>query len=136
MAQVIGKSRSHVANTLRLLKLPREVRELVSSGQLTAGHARALITVEDPLAMAREIVAGKLSVREAEQLSQRKPAPRSAAGTGPAPRDADIVALEKQLSDATGFAVQIHNKPKSESGHVEIRYRTLEQLDAILARLG
>jgi len=136
LAQVIGKSRSHVANTLRLLKLPREVRELVSSGQLTAGHARTLITAEDPAALAQQIIARGLSVREAEALSQRKPAPKSAAGAVPPPRDADIVALEKQLSDATGFSVQIHNKPKSESGHVEIRYRTLEQLDAILARLG
>ena len=136
LAQVIGKSRSHVANTLRLLKLPREVRELVSSGQLTAGHARTLITAEDPAALAQQIIARGLSVREAEALSQRKPAPKSAAGDVPPPRDADIVALEKQLSDATGFSVQIHNKPKSESGHVEIRYRTLEQLDAILSRLG
>jgi ParB family transcriptional regulator, chromosome partitioning protein len=134
LAQVIGKSRSHVANTLRLLKLPADVRDMVLRGELTAGHARTLITVDDPLAMAREIIAGKLSVREAEQLSQQGTAPQRSA-PGPQVRDADLVALEKRLSDATGLNVQIHNKPKSESGRVEIRYRTLEQLDAILARL-
>jgi ParB family transcriptional regulator, chromosome partitioning protein len=135
LAQVIGKSRSHVANTLRLLKLPAEVREMMLRGELTAGHARTLITVDDPAAMAREIVAGKLSVREAEQLSQHGTAPKRTPA-GPQVRDADLVALEKRLSDATGLNVQIHNTPKSESGRVEIRYKTLEQLDAILARLG
>ena len=76
LAQVIGKSRSHVANTMRLLKLPSEIRDMVSRGELTAGHARTLITAEDPLAVAREIVAHGLSVREAEALSQRGAAPK------------------------------------------------------------
>src|SRR3954469_22571071 len=106
LAQVIGKSRSHVANTLRLLKLPREVREMVSNGQLTAGHARTLITAEDPLAVAQQIVAGGLSVREAEALSQRGAAPKRAPETKMA-RDADTVALEKRLSDALGLSVAI-----------------------------
>ena len=137
LAQVIGKSRSHVANTLRLLKLPREVRDMVSRGELTAGHARTLITAEDPLAIARDIVAQGLSVREAEVLSQRgagKANPAKGASI-PAPRDADLVALEKRLSDAIGLKVSVAYKADG-SGTVQIGYRTLEQLDSILLRLG
>jgi ParB family chromosome partitioning protein len=136
LAQVIGKSRSHVANTLRLLKLPREVREMVTSGQLTAGHARTLITAEDPAAVAREIVEKGLSVREAEALAQRGPsgssAPKKPSTTEP--RDADLIALEKQLSDVLGLKVVIGYK-KDGSGSVQIAYRSLEQLDDVLARL-
>jgi ParB family chromosome partitioning protein len=137
LAQVIGKSRSHVANTLRLLKLPREVRDMVTSGQLTAGHARTLITAEDPAAVAREIVERGLSVREAEALSQRGVAAKDAATKAPsthAERDADLVALEKRLSDAIGLKVAVAAK-KDGSGTVQIGYRTLEQLDTVLAML-
>jgi len=136
LAQVIGKSRSHVANTLRLLKLPREVRDMVTNGLLTAGHARTLITAEDPAAVAREIVERGLSVREAEALSQRGVA-RPAADKTPAThveRDADLVALEKRLSDAIGLKVAVAAK-KDGSGTVQIGYRTLEQLDTVLAML-
>jgi ParB family transcriptional regulator, chromosome partitioning protein len=132
LAQVIGKSRSHVANTLRLLKLPREVRDMVSRGELTAGHARTLITVGDPLGVAREIISGKLSVREAEQLSQRGSVPKRPP-EAKAPRDADTVALEKELSDGLGMNVAIDHAQKG--GRVEIRYKTLEQLDALLLKL-
>lgn len=133
LAQVIGKSRSHVANTLRLLKLPLDVRQLVSGGQLTAGHARTLITADDPSALAQEIIAGGLSVREAEALTQRGMAPKRAPETKSA-RDADTLALEKRLSDSLGMSVAIDHK--ANGGKVEIRYRTLEQLDAVIARLG
>ena len=136
LAQVIGKSRSHVANTMRLLKLPMEVRDMVTRGELTAGHARTLITAEDPLAVAREIVARGLSVREAEALSQRKPDPADA-GTPRAaaePRDADLIALERRLSDALGLKVVVGYKPNG-TGTVQIAYRSLEQLDDVLARL-
>jgi ParB family chromosome partitioning protein len=133
LAQVIGKSRSHVANTLRLLKLPREVRDMVSRGELTAGHARTLITADDPLAVAHEIVAGQLSVREAEALSQRGAAPRKAAAPA-VEGDADTRAIEKQLSDLLGLKVAIEHKPNG-AGRVEIRYRTLEQLDSVLTKL-
>ena len=136
LAQVIGKSRSHVANTLRLLKLPREVREMVSNGQLTAGHARTLITAEDPLGVAREIVEKGLSVREAEALSQRGVAAKSGSDKAPAAthgeRDADLVALEKRLSDAIGLKVTVAYK-RDGSGTVQISYKTLEQLDGVLA---
>src|SRR5690606_5037365 len=132
LAQVIGKSRSHVANTLRLLRLPEDVRSMVSSGDLTAGHARTLITAEDPAALARRIVGGGLSVREAEALSQRGNAQRRKPAE-PRHKDSDTLALEKRLSDALGLAVSIDHK--DEGGRMEIRYRTLEQLDGICARL-
>lgn len=132
LAQVIGKSRSHVANTLRLMKLPEDVREMVSRGELTAGHARTLITADDPAAMARRIVSGGLSVREAEALSQERPsAARKKAA--PAAKDADTQALEKRLSDVLGLHVAIDHK--EQGGRVEIRYRTLDQLDAVCAKL-
>jgi ParB family chromosome partitioning protein len=129
LAQVIGKSRSHVANTLRLLKLPKDVRDMVSRGELTAGHARTLVTAEDPAAVARQIVDGKLSVRDAEKLSQGGGAPKKV----PEPKDADTLAIEKQLSDHLGLKVVIEHHDNG--GRVEIRYRTLEQLDTVLMRL-
>ena len=118
---------------MRLLKLPLDVRDMVSRGELTAGHARTLITVEDPTALARKIIESGLSVREAEVLSQRGAAPKSTTTMKP-PRDADTMALEKQLSDALGLSVAIDHGDKG-GGKVEIRYRTLEQLDSIIAKL-
>jgi ParB family chromosome partitioning protein len=136
LAQVIGKSRSHVANTLRLLKLPREVREMVSSGALTAGHARTLITSDDPATVAKLIVEQGLSVRQAESLAQKGATPKRAPETksAVAPRDADTIALEKRLTDALGMTVAIDHRDKG--GRVEIRYRTLEQLDAVIEKLS
>lgn len=135
LAQVIGKSRSHVANTLRLLKLPPDVRDMLARGELTAGHARTLITAADPLGLARRIVSGGLSVRAAEELSQN--GGRRGAATGgksePAERDPDTVALEKRLSDALGLAVSVDHK--DQGGRLEIRYKTLEQLDNLCFKL-
>lgn len=132
LAQVIGKSRSHVANTLRLLKLPEDVRSMVASGTLSAGHARTLITTEDPGHLARQIIDKGLSVREAEALSQQRepirPKPREETS-----RDADTVALERRLSDALGLSVSLNHSEKG--GKVEIRYKTLEQLDNICGKL-
>src|SRR5690606_14022437 len=93
LAQVIGKSRSHVANTLRLLRLPQDVRDMLGRGELTAGHARTLITADDPAGLARRIVGGGLSVREAEALSQRGSGARRRPAVG-RDKDADTVALE------------------------------------------
>ena len=134
LAQVIGKSRSHVANTLRLLRLPEDVRSMVASGTLTAGHARTLITVDDPAALARQIVDKGLSVREAEALSQQRepPAKRKPEG-GAAIRDTDTVALERRLADALGLTVALNHAERG--GKVEIRYKTLEQLDDLVRRL-
>ncbi|MCD7058420.1 ParB/RepB/Spo0J family partition protein [Pelagibacterium xiamenense] len=137
LAQVIGKSRSHVANTLRLLRLPAEVQEMIESGDLTAGHARTLITSDDPLALARRIVSAGLSVREAEALHQKdteaKKRPASEASTKGKEKDADTLALERQLSDALGLSVTLDHKEKG--GKLEIRYKTLEQLDGVCSRL-
>jgi ParB family chromosome partitioning protein len=135
LAQVIGKSRSHVANTLRLLKLPEDVRGMLARGELTAGHARTLITADDPIALAREIVGGGLSVREAEALTQQaSSAPRKKMPSPERPqKDADTLALEKRLSDALGLAVVLDHQENG--GKIEIRYRTLEQLDGVCLRL-
>jgi ParB family chromosome partitioning protein len=134
LAQVIGKSRSHVANTLRLLRLPEDVRGMVASGTLTAGHARTLITADDPATLARQIVAGGLSVREAEALSQqREVAGKKKPSEPQADRDADTVALERRLSDALGLSVSLAHSERG--GKLEIRYKTLEQLDGICLKL-
>src|SRR5690606_11743331 len=107
LADIIGKSRPHVANTLRLLRLPETVRAYVLDGRLTAGHARALINADDPEAAARRIVEEGMTVREAETLSAKPPKARKARAPG---KDADTVALEKALSDATGLVVTIEHQ--------------------------
>jgi ParB family chromosome partitioning protein len=134
LGQVIGKSRSHVANTLRLLKLPEAVRTMVAEGRLTAGHARTLITVEDPERLARRIVEEGLSVRQAETLSQA-PATESKPATPAQVKDADTLALEKLLSDFTGLKVSIAHRQGGNAGEIRIAYRTLEQLDDLCRRL-
>ncbi len=134
LAQVIGKSRSHVANTLRLLKLPQNVRDMLARGELTAGHARTLITADDPAALAREIVDGGLSVREAEALTQQRIVPERKSLQRPSEaRDSDTLALEKRLSDVLGLAVAITHSEAG--GKLEIRYKTLEQLDGVCLKL-
>nr|WP_292924693.1 ParB/RepB/Spo0J family partition protein [Novosphingobium sp. SCN 63-17] len=133
LAQVIGKSRSHVANTLRLLRLPEEVRSMVASGTLTAGHARTLITVEDPAALARQIVDKGLSVRDAEALSQQRELPQKRPVPAEASKDADTQALERRLADALGLTVALNYSERG--GKLEIRYKTLEQLDDLCLRL-
>lgn len=130
LGQVIGKSRSHVANTLRLLKLPAAVADLIVDGSLTAGHARTLVNAEDPAALAKRIVEEGLSVRQAEALAsapeKTEPQSKSAAARE---KDADTLSLEKLLSDHTGLKVAINHKQKG--GEMRISYRTLEQLDEI-----
>jgi ParB family chromosome partitioning protein len=133
LAQVIGKSRSHVANTLRLLRLPEDVQGMVASGTLTAGHARTLITAEDPASLARQIVSGGLSVREAEAMSQQREVAGKKKVGEPAERDADTVALERRLSDALGLSVALAHSERG--GRLEIRYKTLEQLDSLCLKL-
>ena len=135
LAQVIGKSRSHVANTLRLLKLPDVIQDMLVNGTLSAGHARTLVTATDPAGLAMRIVDEGLSVRQAEALAQM-PA-EAEAHKAPAHRqqkDADTVALEKLLSDATGLKVTITHRNKG--GEVKIAYSTLEQLDELCRRLN
>jgi ParB family transcriptional regulator, chromosome partitioning protein len=131
LAQEVGKSRSHVANTLRLLKLSDGVKAMIRNGQLTAGHARTLIGVADPDARAKEIVAGALNVRQAEQRSNKKPSKPAAQH----PKDADTKALESSLTNVLGLKVQIMHKGDT-GGELRIAYKTLEQLDDLIRRLN
>jgi ParB family chromosome partitioning protein len=134
LGQIIGKSRSHVANTLRLLKLPDVIRDMLSDGSLSAGHARTLVSAEDPLGLAKRIVEGGLSVRQAEALSQQPAGQvRKTAAKAPAEKDADTVALEKLLSNALGLKVAISHKDKG--GDVRIAYTSLDQLDELCRKL-
>ncbi len=134
VARLIGKSRSHVANTLRLLALPGEVKEMISEGRLSAGHARTLLSSEDPTSLAREIIAKGLNVRQAEALAKAgKPRGPRAAPTGGA-KDPDTLRLEESLSENLGLKVTIEGK--GESGRLSVHYSTLEQLDSLLAKLN
>jgi ParB family chromosome partitioning protein len=136
LGQVIGKSRSHVANTLRLLKLPEVIRDMLVDGTLSAGHARTLVTAEDPAGLAKQIVDGGLSVRQAEALAQQGGGAEVAtkAGTARTEKDADTLAFEKQISDALGLKVTIKHREKG--GEVKIGYKTLDQLDELCRRLS
>jgi ParB family chromosome partitioning protein len=131
VAKEVGKSRSHIANTLRLLTLPEAVRAMLRDGRLTAGHARTLIGLPDAAARANEIIAGALNVRQAEQRSVVKKASK---GTK-ASHDPNIVDLESRVSNALGLKVKVIHK-ESKGGEVRISYRTLEQLDEINRRLS
>ncbi|MTI01087.1 ParB/RepB/Spo0J family partition protein [Roseibium sp. RKSG952] len=141
LAKVIGKSRSHVANTLRLLKLPNSVKDYLAEGLLTAGHARALITVEDPAALAELIVEKGLTVREAEKLAQDPVAldrlMNGKKDAAPRPeKDADTKSLEKRLTDSLGLKVVVGHKPGKEAGDLKIKYTSLDQLDELCRKLG
>ena len=137
LAEVIGKSRSHIANTLRLLRLPVAVRALVADGVLTAGHARALVGREDAETLAQRIVAQDLNVRAVEALVQSE-GKAGEAGVSPSRRpsdkDADTRAFEKDLADVLGLKVEIKPGP-GESGTLTIRYGNFDQLDYIRTRL-
>ncbi len=135
IATIVGKSRSHVANTLRLLRLPDAVKGYINEGKLTAGHARALINQSDPESVAREIVEKGLNVRQVEKLRQDDAkAAKKPKSSAKARKDANIAALEKQLSDALGLVVEITDKGRA-GGVLGVRYRTLEQLDDVIAKL-
>lgn len=135
LGQVIGKSRSHVANTLRLMKLPEAVKDHLREGRLTAGHARALVGAQDPEALAQKIVDDGLTVRDAEALAQApKPIDAPKMGRPKKDKDADTLALEKTLSDVLGLVVTIDHKADG-AGELKVRYRSLEQLDEICRRL-
>jgi ParB family chromosome partitioning protein len=133
LADVIGKSRPHVANTLRLLKLPPVVQDYLREGKLTAGHARALVTLADPEAAARRIVEAGLTVREAEAIGEGAAGAERRGARRKAAKDADTLKLEKDVSDRLGLTVAIAHK--ADGGEVRIRYKSLEQLDEICRRL-
>jgi ParB family transcriptional regulator, chromosome partitioning protein len=139
VAEALSKSRSHIANLLRLLNLPPEVQDMVRNGALSAGHARALITSADPLRLAKLVVGKGLTVRETEALvrsdrgapSHRK-SPRSEANE----KDADTRAIEADLSASLGMRVQIAHEPGGDTGVISVRYGSLEELDALCQALS
>jgi ParB family chromosome partitioning protein len=136
IAKIVGKSRSHVANMMRLTKLPAEVQAYIAAGRLSAGHARALIGVPDPLAAAKRIVEEGLNVRQAEALAHVEGVPerKPQKARGGKTKDADTAALEKRVSDALGLKVSVHHRDPG--GTVQISYRNLEQLDEVMRRLA
>lgn len=142
LAKVIGKSRSHIANTLRLLKLPEGVKVYLADGRLTAGHARAMLGHDDPEQLARHVVEKGLNVRDVEALMKArsalsgKGATAGKAGTAtPAEaQSADTRALEKRLGDTLGLQVALSSR--GETGELKIRFNSLDQLDALCRRLG
>jgi ParB family transcriptional regulator, chromosome partitioning protein len=130
LAEAVGKSRSHVANTVRLLSLPAPVRRRLDEGELSAGHARALLGAADPVALAEEVVRRGLNVRATERLVQRRaqtPTPEHR------PRDADTVALERELAAVLGLRVTL--EPKKRGGALTLHYASLDQLDRVLSLL-
>ncbi|MBB3263026.1 ParB family chromosome partitioning protein [Azospirillum sp. OGB3] len=142
LARSVGKSRSHVANMMRLLALPDPVKGMVQDGALSAGHARALLTSSDPVSVAREVVKRGLNVRQTEDL-MRGSAPvktkkagggRGGAATDPTLKDVDLVNLEEEISARIGLKVAI--TPQGKGGSITIHYQTLDQLDDVLRRLG
>jgi len=133
LADIIGKSRPHIANTLRLLALPEAVQIYLMDGRLTAGHGRALIGLADPLAAARRILAEGMTVREVEAIDAGGGRRKGAGGRKARPKDADTRALEKSLSDLLGLEVTIAHR--AGKGEVRIKYASLEQLDDVCRRL-
>src|SRR5258705_12703767 len=136
IAKAAAKGRSHVANMMRLTKLPAEVQAYIASGQLSAGHARALIGVPDPAASAKRIVEQGLNVRQAEALAHVEGVPvrKPQKARGGKVKDPNTVALEKRVSDALGLAVSVNHRDPG--GSVQISYRNLEQLDEVMRRLA
>ncbi|MET0308905.1 MAG: ParB/RepB/Spo0J family partition protein [Sphingomonas sp.] len=134
LGKIVHKSRSHVANLLRLLDLPPVVREMVVRGEIDMGHARALLGAPDPEKLAREVVAKGLSVRETEKLARAAKPPVKRRDGEVSSRDADIAALERQLGDVLGLNVRVAYGPKG--GTLTLSYSTLDQLDMVCQRLS
>jgi len=132
IAESLGKSRSHVANTLRLRSLPAPVREMLDEGALSAGHARALLGADDPVSMAKQVVHRGLNVRQTESLIRHRQESAKKRPSAPTVIDPNIRALEGELTNKIGLRVKI--SPRGEGGSVHISYRTLDQLDGLLKR--
>lgn len=136
LAEALGKSRSHIANLLRMLNLPEQVLIMVRSGAISAGHARALVTSDHATEIARQIVAKGLSVRETERLTQAPKAPAKTRQTRDDGKDADTRALESDLSATLRMKVQIDHRPGQDSGSLMINYRSLDDLDMLCRMLS
>ena len=133
LSKTVGKSRSHVANTLRLLGLPGPVKKMLGNGDLSAGHARAILNTPDPVSVARQVVKKELNVRQTERLVRKKQRQKEKPKT-PEKKAVDTVALERDLGNLLGLKVGI--KFKNGGGSLTVHYSSLEQLDDILLRLG
>ena len=133
VAQIVGKSRPHVANMMRLLKLSAPVQALVRSGQLSAGHARQLIGQPNALELAQDIIKRGMSVRQVEEEARKDGRTQARAGRTGQAKDANTKALEKRLSDALGLQVSIDHR--GQGGTLHVKYRDLDQLDAIIRKL-
>jgi len=131
LASVLAKSRSHIANLMRLLQLPEDVLELLRAGEISAGHARALITTDNPSELARQVVARGLSVRETERLAKRPKTRESKRRVAQKAKDADTRALEQDLSASMKMKVSIEHKGSDGSGQVVIKYKDMDELDTI-----
>ena len=140
LAESLGKSRSHIANIMRLLQLPEDVQNLVKDGQLSSGHARALITSDRPSELAKQVVARGLSVRDTEKLARElavgEPQPKAKGSAGSPEKDADTRALEGDLSASIGMKVAIAHQPGGEAGTVSISYKSLDDLDTLCGILS
>lgn len=138
LASSLGKSRSHIANLMRLLQLPGSVQDLVVNGRLSAGHARALITATDPEVLARQVVSRDLSVRETEKLAKVSQASGGNSGRGrrKTEKDADTRALEADLAANLGMSVQIAHGAAGDGGQLTVRYKDLDQLDLLCQALS
>jgi ParB family chromosome partitioning protein len=136
LGRIVGKSRSHVANLMRLRNLPLPVHDWLTAGEITMGHARALLGAEDPLSLGRMIVQRGLSVRDTERLVKKAKAPARARNSRSGDRvgDPDLLALERQLTDMLGLKVKINHQARS--GTMTLSYSSLEQLDMICQRLS
>lgn len=133
LAEIIGKSRSHIANTLRLLKLPAEARQHLIDGKITAGHARAILAAENPEVLTDKIVSEGLSVRAAETETKPKDAPRFGTKSAPA-QDDDVIALENHLAGVLDASIEI--KAKGTGGEIKIYYRNAQELDRLLQKFN
>lgn len=133
LGKVIGKSRSHIANTIRLTKLPSRTRTLLAEGRISAGHARALLALPDPDSVAESIVKKGLTVRDVELLSEAPAKAKDKSVVEQAEKPAETRALEKQLTDELGMSVALNDR--GGRGELRIRYETLEQLELICSRL-
>ena len=135
LSKEIGKSRSHIANLLRLLNLPAEVQDFLISGKLTAGHARALVTSDNPLALAKQIISQGLSVRDAELLAKKESLKEAKTKNKTNEKPADTIILESDLSAALKMKVSINHEEGKEKGLLSITYNTLDELDRICEKL-
>lgn len=136
LSEAMGKSRSHIANLMRLLNLPPDILDMLRDGRLSAGHARALVTAENPSVLAARVVAGGLSVRATEALVKKQSEPKKPKQPKRSEKDADTKALEADLSANLDIKVVIDHKPGQQSGSVTLHYTTLDELDGLVQILG